>query len=58
VGFLTIKGDSVQLLSFKSPTGTVDRLLDQVPGLVEKLSEMKQKKEGKAEDKAEEPPKE
>jgi len=43
VGFLTIVDSTVQLLSFKSPTGTVDRVIDSVPGLVEKLATLKRK---------------
>ncbi|MDP8255511.1 MAG: spore germination protein GerW family protein [Candidatus Alcyoniella australis] len=41
VGFLTVIDGAVSLMSFKNPTGTLDRVLEQVPDLIEKLSRIK-----------------
>lgn len=45
VAFLVVSGDSVKLLTMAAPAdNTLDRVVDMVPGLVDKISELFEKK--------------
>ncbi len=46
IGFLIVRGDSVKMLPIAMPaSSTADRVLEMVPDIVEKISEMVPKKE-------------
>ncbi len=53
VGFLVAKGDEISFIPSDRKAG-LSTLLEKVPDLVEKVADMKNKKEGKAEEKKEE----
>ncbi len=52
ISFLVVKGDSVRILPVAEPASTsVDRIIEMIPDIVEKISKaLKEKKAGSAED--------
>lgn len=53
VAFLVVSGESVKLLTMAAPVdNTMDRVVDMVPGLVDKISELFEKKTKKSKETA------